>query len=316
MTSAADVVIGVDGGGTKTLAFVAPLKDDSNTLVLGRGAAGPGNPRAAGFDIAQANIAAAVDAAFFEAKLPHSTAAAACLCLAGAGREVEQQQIAKWARQQQIAHSVRVTGDAEPILAAASPDNVGIALICGTGSLAWGRNREGQTARSGGWGYLLGDEGSGYAIALAGLRAAVRAADKRDEPTDMLAAFMRKLGADSPQDLVAKIYGTQMTRERLAELASVVFDLHTTDASAERIIQIAASELAQMIATVAAELRLPSRSFTLAMAGGVLLHQLNYVEQVVSRLQNLLGAKPGQWKLVDEPVRGAVVLARGLANKS
>jgi len=315
MTSAPDVIIGVDGGGTKTLAWIAPLADVSNTIVLARGAAGPGNPRAAGFEVAQANIAAAIEAAFRDAKLLCSTAAAACFCLAGAGREVEQQQIAAWASQQQVARSVRVTGDAEPILAAASQENVGIALISGTGSLAWGRNREGQIARSGGWGYLLGDEGSGYAIALAGLRAAVRAADKRDKPTHLLAAFTQKLGADSPQDLVAKVYGPEMTREGLAELASVVFDLKTTDSVAENIVLTAANDLAEMVVAVATQLKLPPNGYTLAMAGGVLLKQLSYVDQVVSRLQNLPQAKPGQWKLVDEPVRGAVALARALVHE-
>ena len=66
------LVIGVDGGGTKTVAWLAPLDDPANTIVLGRGQAGPGNPRAAGFDIAQANIAAAIAAAFADAEVASS----------------------------------------------------------------------------------------------------------------------------------------------------------------------------------------------------------------------------------------------------
>src|SRR5205823_11257949 len=131
---------------------------------------------------------------------------------------------------------------------------------------------------------------------LAGLRAAVRAADKRDGPTALLGAFMQKLGADSPQDLVAKVYGPEMTRERLAELASVVFELRTTDATAKTIVQTATGDLVEMVATVAAELRLPPQGYTLAMAGGILLYQLNYVDQVIARLQNRhAGLKPGRW---------------------
>jgi N-acetylglucosamine kinase-like BadF-type ATPase len=130
-------IIGVDGGGTKTVAWIAPLDDDMNSVVLGRGQSGPGNPRAVGFEVAQANIAAAIEAAFADAKLPSQTAATACFGLAGAGRAIEQQRIVAWGQQRGIARSVAVTGDAEPILAAASPDNCGIALICGTGSLAW-----------------------------------------------------------------------------------------------------------------------------------------------------------------------------------
>ncbi|MEX2027532.1 MAG: BadF/BadG/BcrA/BcrD ATPase family protein, partial [Pirellulaceae bacterium] len=132
------------------------------------GTAGPGNPRAAGFDVAQSNINAAIEQAFADAKLPRESVSAACFGLAGCGREEEQERIRSWAGERRIAAVVQVTGDAEPILAAASPDNWGIALICGTGSLAWGRNQRGQTARCGGWGYLIGDDGSAYAIALAG----------------------------------------------------------------------------------------------------------------------------------------------------
>src|SRR5439155_14297176 len=135
MTSASDVIVGVDGGGTKTVAWLAPLNDPSNAVVLGRGQTGPGNPRAAGFDMALANIGAAIDAAFGDAGLPPTTAAAACFSLAGAGREVEQQRIVAWAIEHKIARAVRVTGDAEPILAAAASDNSGVAISCGTGSM-------------------------------------------------------------------------------------------------------------------------------------------------------------------------------------
>ena len=113
-----DLVIGVDGGGTKTVAWLAPLEDGGD--VLGRGQAGPGNPRAVGFETALANIDAAIDAAFAAAGLPRQTVTSACFGLAGAGRSSEQEHILAWAEQRGIAQRVRVTGDAEPILAAAS----------------------------------------------------------------------------------------------------------------------------------------------------------------------------------------------------
>src|SRR5439155_21475116 len=219
MTSASDVIVGVDGGGTKTVAWLAPMNDPSNAVVLGRGQAGPGNPRAAGFEVALANIGAAIDAAFTDAKLPRTVAVAACFGLAGAGREIEQQRIVALATEQKIARAIRVTGDAEPILAAASSDNSGVALICGTGSMAWGRNAAGKTARCGGWGFLIGDEGSAYWIARAGLTAAVRGADGRGEMTALLPRFQKELQAAAPQDLVDRVYSPQMTRERIASLA-------------------------------------------------------------------------------------------------
>jgi len=308
------LVIGADGGGTKTVAWLAPLVDDRIDRVLGRGLAGPGNPRAAGFEVAQANIAAAIDAAFADAKMPRTTVAAACLALAGAGRPDEQEQIAAWAHRQGIAGKIQVCGDAEPILAAASPDNWGIALIAGTGSLAWGRNEVGETARCGGWGYLLGDEGSGYAIGLAGLRAAMRAADGRGPQTDLLPRLLSKLGVQSSEELIAKVYSPEMKRERLAALSEIVFDLATTDEAAEKIIEAAALDLAELVVTVARQLRLSAGGYTLATAGGVLLHQLNYMDRVLPAVNGQLHRQQMRWPdhyvIVEEPVRGAVALAR------
>lgn len=309
MSLATDIIIGVDGGGTKTIAWLAPLDDDTNTIVLGRGQAGPGNPRAAGFDAAQANIAAAIEAAFADAKLPRTAAAAACFGLAGAGREVEQQRIAAWAVQQGIAQHVRVTGDAEPILASASSDNVGIALICGTGSLAWGRNRNGEVARAGGWGYLLGDEGSGYAIARAGLIAAVHAVDGRGEATALLQVLQRELDAATPEHLVERIYAPDMTRERIAGLSPILFDAARDDVVAQSIIDGAADELAQMVAVLCRRLVFAHRGFSLALAGSVLLNQ-EILRNLLLRGLEARGCLPMGTSLVDQPVRGAIALAR------
>jgi N-acetylglucosamine kinase-like BadF-type ATPase len=306
------LLLGIDGGGTKTVAWLAPLDDPSNAIVLGRGHAGPGNPRAAGFETAQANIQAAIAAAFADAGLPQTTAAAACFGLAGAGREIEQERIAAWATQQGLAKTVRVVGDAEPILAAASPDNCGIALICGTGSLAWGRNSSGQVARTGGWGYLLGDEGSAYAIALAGLNAATRAADGRGEATAILAQLQRELDARSPAALIDRIYSPEMTRERLAGLARIVFDAAPTDAVARGIIAAAASDLAQMIATLCERLALQNAGYTLALTGSVILNQASLRSGLQDQLTQHY-CTPQTIHLIPDPIRGAIAIARQLS---
>ncbi|MEX2176849.1 MAG: BadF/BadG/BcrA/BcrD ATPase family protein [Pirellulaceae bacterium] len=306
------LVIGVDGGGTKTLAWLASAVDNGSGAVLGRGLAGPGNPRAVGFEVAQANIAAAIAAAFADAARSPAQVAAACFGLAGAGRADEQARIATWATSAGIARHVRVCGDAELVLAAATHERAGVALICGTGSLAWGRSAAGQTARCGGWGYLLGDEGSGYAIALAGLRAAARATDGRGTPTELLALFQKQLGAGEPHELIARVYAPEMTRERLAALAPIVFEAAATDAVAQRIVKQAAGELTDLVSSVVWRLDLEPHGYTLAVAGGTILHGLNYLQGVVANLTDGEDL-PSQVVLVEEPVRGAVALARALA---
>lgn len=305
--SASELVLGIDGGGTKTVAWLGTVEDPG--IILGRGAAGPGNVRAVGFATAQMNIAAAIDAAFRDARLPQSAVAAACLSLAGAGRPEEQGQMTAWATGQRIADIIRITSDAEPVLAAGSPEAWGVALICGTGSLAWGRTVSGQTARAGGWGYLLGDEGSAYWIARTGLQAVVRAADGRDQPTALLEAFLDRLDLTEPMQLIDCIYAQEMTRDRLAGLGDVVFSAAKDDRIAAEIVESGAKELAQSIAAVASRLSFAPHAYPLALAGGIVLNQDGYRERIVFYLRSA-GLSPGNVTLVSEPVLGALKLSR------
>jgi N-acetylglucosamine kinase-like BadF-type ATPase len=318
MVDPSELVLGVDGGGTKTVAWLA-ANDPANCRsrlpsakadeVLGRGTAGPSNPRAIGFAQAQANIDAAIDAAFAAAQLPRSTVAAACLALAGAGRPAEQDTMAAWARGRRIAATVRVSTDAEPILAAASPENYGIALICGTGSLAWGRNTAGGVARAGGWGYLLGDEGGAYWVSISALRAALRAHDGRAYPTSLLPSFLGRLNLAEPRDLIDWIYDSAMTPARIASLASTVFELAATDDVAAQIIDSGAMSLTDCIAIVAEQLGFSPNSFPLVLAGSVLINQPSYRDRVLSHLAQR-DLSPATVALVQEPVHGAVAIAR------
>jgi N-acetylglucosamine kinase-like BadF-type ATPase len=312
MAEASGYLIGVDGGGTKTVAWLVRLSVDGGEVVLGKGQAGPGNPRAVGFEVAQTNIEAAIAAAFAEARLPRTAARAACLGLAGAGRTSEQEQIQTWAVSRGIAEQVDVVADIEPVLAAASPENIGVALVCGTGSLVWGRNRAGETARCGGWGYLLGDEGSAYAIALAGLRAAVRAADGRGPATSMLSRLQERLAAATAADLIDRVYQADMTRERIAQLAEVVFEAAPGDEVARQLIEAGAAELRAAVGVVARRLNFAPGEYPLALAGSVLLRQDDYRNLVCSKLLET-GTCPNVAIAVPDPVSGAVVLARRAA---
>jgi N-acetylglucosamine kinase-like BadF-type ATPase len=307
-----DLILGIDGGGTKTAAWLAPLLADAGADPLGAGAAGPGNPRAVGFDVALANIDAAIDAAFDQARISRTTVESACIALAGADRPVEKARIEAWAEQRQLCRKVLVTNDAAPILAAASPTGIGIALICGTGSFAFGRNIDTEPARCGGWGYLFGDEGSGYDIAVAGLRAAARAADGRDNSTALLNDILQRLGETAPSALITTIYH-EFSRQQVADLSEVVFDAaRRQDPTARQILETAADHLCELVKTLVHKLSLPVGEYPLALAGGVLMHAPQFCNAVVKRL-NDIGIAPGSVTLVPEPVRGAVIMARRFA---
>lgn len=307
MTFHADLVIGVDAGGTKTTAWIAGLSSECNSQPLGKGSAGPGNPRAVGFESACEQIEKAITAAFADAQFTSGKVAAICLGVAGAGRSSEQKQLQDWAEQKSLAEKIIVTHDAEPILAAATPDCVGIALISGTGSFAWGRNADGETARVGGWGHLFGDEGSGYAIALAGLRAAAKSVDGRGQQTRLLDAFLDQLQASDPSQLIGKVYGGPLSRDEIARMAEVVFTVAVEgDAVANCLLDEAVQDLKTTVSALAEKLNLTPVEWTLALTGGVLVRQPEFRQ----KLTESLSISENQVSLVKEPVAGAVALAR------
>lgn len=310
---ASDCVLGIDGGGTKTVAWLCPMDASDGDKTLGVGQAGPGNPRGVGFETALANVEYAIAQAFAAAGIEPGAAAAAGVCLAGAGRPVEQEQVRAWVKRTQTASCAHVGGDAEPILAAGSPDFTGIALISGTGSLAWGRNEAGTEARAGGWGYLFGDEGGAYAIAVTALRAAACAADGRGPTTDLLQRLQEAIGAKAPSELIEQIYTPNLGREQVAALAVHVFDLASTDVVASQLLDTATDDLAMMVDVLVRKLSLTA-GYTLAAAGSVLLNQPAFVQRIDARLRQR-GATPVEWRMVPQPVAGAVALARRLLSR-
>ena len=300
------LVIGVDAGGTTTTAWIGELGGQTSDAPLGSGQAGPGNPRAVGFATATQAITDAIRSAFEEADVAAVPVASLCLCVAGAGRAKEQQQLRAWAESCSLADTVTVTDDAQPILAAAAPDSVGIALISGTGSLAWGRDADGRVNRAGGWGYLFGDEGSGYSIAIAGLRAAVRAADGRADQTLLLSGFMNRLRISTPADFIESVYGAALSREQLAACCDVVFEAAKNDDVAQEILNAAGTELSLLVTTLARKLGFELTEFRLGVAGGVLMNQPGFRGDVIRKI----GIRPERVVDVPCPVVGALVIAR------
>lgn len=310
MTENERLILGVDGGGTSTVAWLADATNPS--AVIGRGHGGPSNLQSVGPATAFANLEASIRSAFQDADSAVVPVAAACLGLAGAGRESDRQQVEAWANRVELTKRLTIVTDASLLLHAGHCDGAGIALIVGTGSLAFGQDASGRTARSGGWGYLLGDEGSGYAIAVDGLRASVRAADGRNPTTVLLDRFLATLKIGKAEDLIRTIYHPEMTRAHLANLASVVFEATLAgDSVANRIIDEAAVELAKMVESVAKQLSFTDQPIPLVLAGGIAVNQPILRERLRIQLAQLAMAIEAV-VIVDEPVMGALAIAHKL----
>ena len=305
----AQLVLGIDGGGTKTVAWLASCTNSARPTTIGRGQAGPSNPQAVGTTAAQRNIQTAVEQAFADAQYPPTRVATACLALAGAGRENVRQEMLRWAEELSLAKHVQVVHDGQAVLAIGTDDGTGVAVICGTGSFAYGESVSGTNARSGGWGYLFGDEGSGYAIGCAALRAVARAADCRGPATMLTPALLALLQVSEPAQLIPAIYGVSSTRSTIASLTPCVFQAaQNGDGVAAQICQDAATELAQLVQSVAHRLDLLQGHYDLALAGGVLAQHPTWAESMVGSLGTLY-CSPRSFNIVQHPVAGAVVLA-------
>jgi len=307
-----ELVLGIDGGATKTVAWLALRSGEDESSVVGRGMAGSANPQAIGFDAALASLDQAIAAAFEEAGVEPGPLAAAVLGLAGWDREQNARVLHRWAEERGLAARFRAVHDAIPLLVAGSPEGWGVALIAGTGSFAFGRTAAGRSVRAGGWGYLFGDEGSGYAIALAGLRAAAKSADGRAPATRLVDALLRRLDLREPPELIPTVYPFADDRARIASLADVVTQAaEQGDAQAQAILDDAAGELAAMVAAVARRLAFSGGTFPLALTGGVLLGSERLRTAVEARL-TLRDWRPASIACVREPVAGAVRMAQGI----
>ena len=306
------LLLGVDGGGTKTTAALAIRHPDGAPRTIGRGVSGPSNPRSSDLASAQQNIARAVGAAFAAAGRTRERVAALCLAMAGAGQESVRDPMQRWCEQQGLATRCRVVHDAQIILRAGAPQGPGIALISGTGSFAYGRTLSGHSARAGGWGHLLGDEGSGYAIGLSALRAIARATDGRDSDTRLTPSLLAHLGLRSPWELIPALHKDREARHRIASLAPLVLAAAGDgDLVAQHIQAQAAEDLGGLVVAVARTLAFAHEAYHLAFSGGLLQHHLVLRDMVLRHLAEHRLA-PQTSVVVEDPVHGALLLASDL----
>jgi N-acetylmuramic acid 6-phosphate etherase len=307
------LILGIDGGGSHTLALLARL-EGSSWKIIGRGGAGPSNLHACGSASSVRALDAAVAGAFVNAGLPRGIVQAVSFGMAGVDRLEDQATIRDWATRADIATNIDVVNDAAILLAAGTPQGWGLAIIAGTGSIAYGRTADGRTARAGGWGYLLGDEGSGYAIAMKGLQAACRAADGAAASTQLLNALLSQMNLREPSELIGAIYGGNWPRKQVAALAPRVLEVAANgDATAMAIVEHAATGLAVTACTVARRLYTEKQTIPLALTGGLVVQSELFRNQLLRSLE-MQSVTATPVTLVTEPAEGALKRAAALVN--
>jgi len=261
--------VGVDGGGTRTRAVATA----SDLVALGRGASGPANASTVPVPRLVQSVTEAVDDALEAAGATRAEAAVVSCGLAGVEASATKGRLVAALEAVYGAGRVRVTTDARIALAGALADPVadsGAVLIAGTGAICFGRNSHGLEERAGGWGALIGDEGSASEIARRGLAAVARDVDGRGPRTLIREALHSTEGTRSAVDMVRRLFRPDAGPTDTAAYFPVVLDAaREGDGVALEILRWAGGELALTALTVLRKLGIAGEPVTVATVGGV-----------------------------------------------
>jgi glucosamine kinase len=256
-------VAGIDGGASKTIALIA----DTNGLILGSGRAGPSNYHNIGRGPASAAIKSAIKEAKKKAGIREKPEIAV-VALAAIDSERDLRVASRFVRDAKIAQTSIVVHDSVAALYAATKGRMGIVVNSGTGSFAAGINNKGRYARAGGWGYIIGDEGSAYAIGLNAIKMAFRSFDGREKNTSLADMIMRRFRIRRLDDLVSKIYDNELTVEQIASVAPLVIRTEHIDNISKAILIDAGNQLGDQVCAVASRLKMTRQKFQVGAVGG------------------------------------------------
>jgi N-acetylglucosamine kinase-like BadF-type ATPase len=240
--------LGVDGGQSSTSALIG----DESGKVLGVGHAGPCNhvSTAESQTRFKEAIGGAIRLATEAAGLIGVRFAGVCLGLSGGPADKE-----VLVREMIAAERYRVTTDAVIALLGATAGEPGVIAIAGTGSIAYGQNAEGRSARAGGWGYAFGDDGGAFDLVRQAVRAALRQEEGWGHSTALRQALLEATGAPDMNDLLHRFYTPAYPRARVASYAKLVNEVaRAGDAAARDILHSAAQTLAMLAAAVRRQL--------------------------------------------------------------
>ena len=298
------LVVGVDGGGSKTQVIVADGRGKEIATLTGAASAVRPGEALHSAEVIGALVRDALEVAEREERPRMLTVG-----VAGAGREKERKALQRALEGEGLAEEVLVVTDAEVAMEDAFGDEPGILLISGTGSVAFGRGPTGTFVRCGGWGPVCGDEGSGAWIGRRALSVITASHDGREPETRLVGAVLTALQLDEVDDLV--VWAASATAKDFAALAAPVMTLAAErDLRANSICTLAAEELVLHVRTLARQLFVDERAaLRVALAGGM-MHRGSFLRRLVEH--RLKTAVPGSHLHGEEvvPARGAVKLAR------
>lgn len=263
-------MIGIDGGGTKT--HLKALTRER--AAVGEAWGGASNLTALSRGQVEENLSSLLADFFADSGLNPADCSGLCLGTAGAGSPLARKELRAMLETKLPGVPVQVTNDALPALYGGTLTGCGVILIAGTGSICLARNAAGEIWRTGGWGHILGDEGSGYAVSAAMLRAVLEAYDKRGPETLLTGMVLEYLGLSEPMDVINYVYHSGKGKSELASLAFLCdIAYNKGDIPAQKILRNAAEGLGRMAEAAASAVgldRMPDAPCV--CSGGMAVH--------------------------------------------
>lgn len=295
-------IASVDTGGTSTRCIVV---DESFTL-HGIGDAGPGNYRVVGTERAKENVEVAIRNALADADVDPNEHVVGGFGMGTLDTDKDYDIITGFLNDIDIVDERYVENDVVVAYYSVTAGGPGVVVIAGTGAMAFGRDEAGERVRASGWGWLFGDEGSGYETARQGLQAASKAADGRGDATDLLDAACDHFGLEAFEDVFTAVYDDIDHAKDIASFAKPVAETAAAgDDVALDIIDDAAAELSSAATVVVEQLSLAPAP-TVACQGG-----FGSADIVASRFKSKVRDAYPETEFVDtvtNPVVGSVAL--------
>lgn len=298
-------IIGLEGGGTRTRCLVA----SPDGTVRGEGKGGPSNILAVGREKTRESIEDAVNEAMGSHR-KDEMALLLCMGAAGCGYSKGRDLMTALLEELRLSPRNMAVSDGIISLLGATAGRPGVVAIAGTGSVCYGMNSEGKFQRASGWGYVLGDEGSGYDIARRAMTLALRSYDGRGEPTMLVDKFVTHLKLSCIEDLIGKVYAEGMEPRQISALAPLVLEAaREGDKVAIELLSSAGRELGIGVVAVARQLGMLNQEFEVVAVGGVLENFGAFVLEPFRTVVIQHAPKAVFGRARFNPVAGAVILA-------
>lgn len=295
--------IGIDGGGSKT----EVLLSDGNGKVLKHGITGPSNPLVVGKDKAIKNI---------NALLLYAVNKVSCIdfitiCVPGF-RYMRDELVDVLSN---IANDYHIGSDQDNVFYASILEEYGLVVLSGTGSFAIGINSDGKTYSAGGWGYLIGDEGSGYYVGISALKAVIDYYEGRGPYTLLVEEIKKYFCIKSIEELRRVLYkdlggDNELTRvKKIASLSSVVLEcINRGDKIAASIVENTSNELFSLAQIVIKKLEMYDTEYMISIAGGL----INFGEYIYKPFREQIEQNYSNFHFVEPlfpPVIGSLMLS-------